>query len=585
MRTKSNIFSILILGPVFIIPTLVVFLLVSSFQTEERHFKKSLQTLEMTIIEKNKKRILEKVNSTSDLISYEKSLIEQELHERIKQRVDDAKKIALNLYTQYHTSLSQQQLKRIIVDAIRPLVWNNGESFIWILDFNGVFYLAPDYLRHLEGHSIIDFKDATGREIIKEEIALCRSTGEGFLWDTFTKPEQDPNRQYEQLAYVTAFGHYDWYFGSGEYLDTAIKKTDRMLLKKISTISSQNNEHIFIMNHQGDILLHPLDPSLEGQNIHVSKHPHLAEFLPLFKALLKEKREEFISYEWQHPVSKEFEQKISYLKPTADTDWLIGAGFFKSDVSELIETEKKRLAIIKHKSRKEMLFFGLLLVLISLIVSLIISRWIRKQFIIYEDRIQTSTTALKKLNESLEDKVKERTLELEEANVLLEKLATIDGLTQVYNRYFFMQKIQEEVKRFYRYHSTFSLIMFDLDYFKHINDSYGHQKGDEILVTISRLIANTLRETDTLFRFGGEEFMVILPETALDKAYEIADRMRRLVEENDFGLESPTTISMGVVEFQDGDSVDSIISKADTLLYHSKDEGRNNISKMADKEL
>jgi len=122
--------------------------------------------------------------------------------------------------------------------------------------------------------------------------------------------------------------------------------------------------------------------------------------------------------------------------------------------------------------------------------------------------------------------------------------------------------------------------MFDLDYFKQINDKYGHQKGDEILIEVSRLVDNSLRDTDTLFRFGGEEFMVILPETDLKEAYEIADRMRLLVEENDFGLQLTTTISIGVVSIKDGDSVDSIISKVDTLLYHSKDEGRNSISTM-----
>jgi diguanylate cyclase (GGDEF)-like protein len=96
------------------------------------------------------------------------------------------------------------------------------------------------------------------------------------------------------------------------------------------------------------------------------------------------------------------------------------------------------------------------------------------------------------------------------------------------------------------------------------------------------LVESSLRNTDTLFRFGGEEFMVILPETDLDEAYEIADRMRLLVEKNDFGLELKTTISIGVVVFKDGDSVDSIISKVDTLLYHSKDEGRNSISKASE---
>lgn len=97
--------------------------------------------------------------------------------------------------------------------------------------------------------------------------------------------------------------------------------------------------------------------------------------------------------------------------------------------------------------------------------------------------------------------VQARTVNLQEINTKLERLATTDALTQVHNRYFFIQSLETEIKRFHRYHTAFSLIMFDLDYFKQVNDRYGHQKGDHILVGISRLIKNTLRDTDTLFRF------------------------------------------------------------------------------------
>jgi len=581
MKTDTNnVFSIIIWGPIFVIPTIVILLFLAMLQKEETDYKRSLSTLEQSVLEKNKKRIAEKVKNASDLITYEQSIIQTDLHKRIKQRVDDARKIALSLYEKHHDTLSQKQLQDIIIDALRPLLWNEGESFIWILDYEGVFYLAPEYLRHKEGSSILDFKDATGREIIKEEIELCQSSGEGFLWDTFTKPNEDPGKQYKQLAYVTAFGHYDWYLGSSEYLDTAIKHTNDLLLKKISTISSQNHEHIFIINHAGDILLHPLDPALEGHNIYISDDPHMAEVVPVFEGVLKNKVNGFISYEWHHTKSKKLAKKTAFVEHIKGTDWLIGSGFYDSDILELVHAEQEKIALQKNNNRDNVLIIGVLLILLAFILSLVISIWIKKKFYLYEKKITQNNTELKELNNLLEKKVKERTKKLETTNTQLEKLATTDALTQTHNRYFFMECIDAEVKRFYRYHSAFSLIMFDLDYFKQINDTYGHQKGDEILIAVSRLVESSLRDTDTLFRFGGEEFMVILPETDLDKAYEIADRMRLLIEENDFGLQLTITISLGVVSFEDGDTADSIISKVDTLLYHSKDEGRNSISKM-----
>lgn len=579
---SNNIFSIIILGPVFVLPTIAILLFLAMLQQEETDYKKSLNTLQQGVLEKNKKRISEKIKNTSSLIVYERSLIQDNLHKRIKQRVDDAKKIALNLYEKHHKTLPKKQLQNVIIDALRPLLWNEGESFIWILDYQGVFYLTPEYLRHMEGRSILDFKDATGREIIKEEIALCRSQGEGFLWDTFTKPNGVPGKHYKQLAYVSALGHYDWYLGSGEYLQTAIDKTDAQLLEKISTISSHNNEHIFIMNRAGDILLHPLDPALQGQNIYTSKDPHMANVVPIFDDVLKKHINGFISYSWRHPRSKTLEKKITFIEQIEGTDWLIGAGFFQSDIIELVHAEQEKIALKKSNNMNNVLVIGGTLIVLAFILSLVLSIWIKKKFYLYEKKIIRKNIKLKELNEQLEKKVKERTIKLEASNTKLDRLAKTDALTQTHNRYFFMECLDAEVKRYYRYHSVFSLIMFDLDYFKQINDTYGHQKGDEILIEVSRLVKQSLRDSDGLFRFGGEEFMVILPHTQLDEAYEIADRMRLLIEKSDFGLQTPTTISVGVVTFTDGDSVDSVISKVDTLLYHSKDEGRNSISKMPD---
>ncbi len=580
MKNKYRIFTVLIWGPVFIIPITVAAILFAIVRNEEKSYQNSLHALEKNIIEESKKRIFQKAKSVSDLITYEKSILERELHERIKQRVYDAHKVASNLYERHHKSMPEKKLKSIIIDALRPLLWNEGESFIWILDYKGIFYLAPEYLRHLEGSSILDLKDASGREIIKEEIALSRSVGEGFIWDTFTKPHGVPGKQYKQLAFVKAFGHYDWYLGSGEYLDTAVKRTNTQLLKTISSLTRQNNDHIFILRHNGDILLHPRDPKIEGENVFTSNKPHLAKVRPLFKSILKNRSRGFVSYEPEDPLSKQAKKKTVYFMQIFDTDWIVGSGFVYNDIAKTIHTEKERTRLQQEESRKKMLTLGVLLVLLSFVISIIISRWIERQFFNYEKKIKGQNMALKELNESLESKVKERTLKLEEANRQLEKLATTDALTQVHNRYFFMESLEAEVKRFQRYQNPFSLIMFDLDHFKQINDRYGHQKGDEILVSTSQLIAHALRETDTLFRFGGEEFMVLLPETGLDKAFDIAERMRRLIEEHDFGLEAPATISIGVAVFQESDSIDSIIRKVDALLYQAKNKGRNSISKM-----
>ncbi len=125
-----------------------------------------------------------------DIMIYERSTIEERLKEKVKDRVKQAYEIGQNIYKQNIHKNSEAQVKKMITDALRPMIWNEGESFIFILDKNGVSALAPEYLKNFEQKSIIDFKDATGRYVIKEEIALVKKEGEGFLWDTFTRPKK-----------------------------------------------------------------------------------------------------------------------------------------------------------------------------------------------------------------------------------------------------------------------------------------------------------------------------------------------------------------------------------------------------------
>ncbi len=199
---ERNLITLLSIGPLLFIPIIVALISFDVIKSEKSDLTETLSRMELDYTETLKSNIRAKVDNMAELAAYRKSVIKQELHSRIQQRVEDAYQIALKLRARYTFSKSEKEIKQLIVEALRPLVWNKGESFIWILDFDGVFYLAPEYLRHLEGQSIIGFKDATGREIIKEEIQLAQTKGEGFLWDTFTKRDEDPNKQFKQLAYV-----------------------------------------------------------------------------------------------------------------------------------------------------------------------------------------------------------------------------------------------------------------------------------------------------------------------------------------------------------------------------------------------
>jgi diguanylate cyclase (GGDEF)-like protein len=162
-------------------------------------------------------------------------------------------------------------------------------------------------------------------------------------------------------------------------------------------------------------------------------------------------------------------------------------------------------------------------------------------------------------------------------------MATTDHLTRAYNRRFFFDVAEKEVKRAVRKQSPLSLLLFDVDKFKAVNDTYGHHHGDEVLIGISSVCSEMLRGEDVFARFGGEEFAVLLPETGIDEATVIAERLRKLVSEHtvsDKGKTISVTISVGVASWQSGKSLDinTLLNQADQAMYHSKASGRNQVT-------
>jgi len=159
-------------------------------------------------------------------------------------------------------------------------------------------------------------------------------------------------------------------------------------------------------------------------------------------------------------------------------------------------------------------------------------------------------------------------------------LAITDGMTSLYNHRYFQERLKEEFERADRYKRPLSVVMMDIDFFKHYNDAHGHPQGDELLKSFSAILKKTIRESDIASRYGGEEFVVIMPETGGELAFASAERVRKAIEANDFqgGETQPggrVTVSMGVSSYTEGMSVDELLKSADNALYRAKEEGRN----------
>ncbi|MCA9838623.1 MAG: GGDEF domain-containing protein [Trueperaceae bacterium] len=178
----------------------------------------------------------------------------------------------------------------------------------------------------------------------------------------------------------------------------------------------------------------------------------------------------------------------------------------------------------------------------------------------------------------LRQKLHYKNSQLKESLERIEQLASTDELTQTMNRRSFMKLAEYEFQRSHRSQKEFSLLLLDLDRFKTINDSYGHMTGDEVLKVFSQLIKETIRITDSLGRYGGEEFVLLLPETSGTGAIILAERIRLRLSHYDWTSIAPdlaVTVSVGVATYVQGEDLKDMIARADQALYKAKKQGRN----------
>ena len=198
----------------------------------------------------------------------------------------------------------------------------------------------------------------------------------------------------------------------------------------------------------------------------------------------------------------------------------------------------------------------------------------------YLSRPQDGTARLVAITRDVHDRI----LEQEQArrverrlNQKLIDLASTDALTKLMNRMSGDTTLRREFSRVSRAGSDLSVILADIDHFKSINDRYGHPVGDEILVGTARVIRETVREHDFVCRWGGEEFLLILPDTDLDDAARLGERIRAAVEAQENTTAAPVTVCAGVAAVREVDTTESVVARADAALYRAKEAGRNRV--------
>ncbi|HEY8462650.1 MAG TPA: diguanylate cyclase [Bacillota bacterium] len=193
---------------------------------------------------------------------------------------------------------------------------------------------------------------------------------------------------------------------------------------------------------------------------------------------------------------------------------------------------------------------------------------------LYNEELEKTNLELKKANEI----IRTQNEQLREIAFRLEQLSQTDALTGLYNRRYLIEKLEEEVARYQRNRKPFSLIIADIDDFKSINDSYGHECGDYILKQIAKILTVSVRDIDSIGRWGGEEFLILLPETPVNGAQILAERIKNNLHNNVIvynGTLISATLTFGIAMFEGEATVDAVIRQADYCLYEGKRKGKD----------
>ncbi|MDQ7043071.1 MAG: cache domain-containing protein [Sulfurimonas sp.] len=571
MLNETNILRLVAFGPLIVIPLVFMVLCITIMDSQNQNFRNSIEKLKVNSTKIQEQKIETKIDQLVKYIENKKSIIEQELKDRVTHRVYNAYTIANAIYKKNKGIKSEEEIKNLIKTALGSLSWNNNESFIWMVNFKGMLELAPKYLKHLENTSIISTLGQDGKFTIKNEIKICKEKQEGFLWDTYTKSGQDKSKQFEQLAFVKSLGFYDLYIGSAEYISTAKKRSDKVLLSTLSKVDSLNTHYLFILKEDGTILLHTANDDI---NLDVN----VSNVFTSIVSKIKGKRSTFVTYIWRNPNTKEMETKVTYIKKIPNSDWIIGSGYYKSELEASILKQSAAMHAIYALQIDKLLYICIILMILVFIISYALSVFIKKIFASYQKNISTKNLELMKVNETLEEKVYARTKELENINNKLNYLATTDSLTQVHNRYSILEILTHEIQRAKRNGTLLSVVLFDIDFFKKINDTYGHDKGDSILCELAALTSKSLRNIDFLGRYGGEEFLIVMPDTSLENALTISTRVKENIQNHHFEEGIKVTVSLGLVQLRNNENIDELLKRADELMYTSKENGRNKIT-------
>jgi len=410
--------------PLIFIPVIVLIVLLMNIAILESNHNITVENFTKNIMEKKDEILKTKIDSLVNYIEYQNSLIEKTIKSNVKNEVQKVYVLASQIYKNNKNKKSSQEIQELIKDVVASFNQHSSVNHIQIISFDGTLVLAPPYIKHLQNKSLLDYKDIIGKYPIREEIALAKR-GEGYILDTFEIFGVHKNMQ--QVVYVKPFKPYNWYFKATAYFEDKNKDESKNIIQAVKKIEQTSDDNIFVIDYDGNILLDAANPEIEGKNIYDLKGKN---FLDTYSKILKfvaNNSKGFVSYKWFNPKINKLELRSMYISEIKDTNWIVGSGYYKSDIEKIVTLQVQEMDKEYKKQFNHLIQFGTIALLLFILLSFIISRYIKNSFASYRGTIELKTNELVDSNKQLESKIRE----LNDAQNMLvesEKLASLGAL-------------------------------------------------------------------------------------------------------------------------------------------------------------
>lgn len=522
-----------------------------------------------------KAELKERVAAVIDYSDYRSQEIEKVLKNELLSRTYEAYAVMTNIYESNKDHKSKEAITQLIKDALREIRFNDGRGYFFVDSLEGDVILYPVY-PNTENTNLINLQDEKGDYVMQEEIKLVKSEGEGYIEGFWKNPNAEDDKPYKKITFVKAFEPYGWYLGCGDYLDEITKEIQREVLAYVDSIQygEDDAQYVFLHDYDGIELANGVYPEIVGQNNYHLEDINGAKVYQEQIKICKQENGGYLTHYWPTTDGKSYYKKLTYVAPLSKWEWVIGTGMDVSEIDALIAMKERELKIfIWQRISVILLVLGCLMMVSRFYIKRFMMT-MEKNFSIFKAHMLSAEKNLlpidvKDLDYSAFSDLAEVTNSMTER---INQLLQFDELTGVYNRRYFKENFD---KVFDEFPNSTGMILIDIDYFKRVNDNYGHDVGDDSLVSVARIISNSLSGHGFVARFGGEEFVVVLKNHSLGESIELAETIRKNIEGYYIEpIQGHVTVSCGVSHSQDWEK-DAMLKQADTKLYLAKALGRN----------